>query len=173
MQAKPFGDQIHLRPHGDKDPMPQTTETPTEKEDLEQRFRRYLPEFKTPAVQEMLEVVARNPIRIIKAPVTGLIMVNVRDCFDTAFHLGEALVTRTEVEYRGVHGHATVMGQEPEKALLAAGVAAVLGADGAATLEELWPLVLKYGQEIDATREKQAKLAAATRVAFENMAKEG
>jgi phosphonate C-P lyase system protein PhnG len=142
------------------------------KETLETRFRRYLPDLKPAAVREMLEVVVRNPLRVVKEPSTGLIMIDVNDCFDTPFHLGEVLVTHAEVEYKGMRGHATVMGHEPEKAVLAASVSAIMQIEDESILDDLWSLIIHYAKEIDADREKEATLAAATRVAFENMAKE-
>jgi phosphonate C-P lyase system protein PhnG len=99
-------------------------------------------------------------------------MMNALDCFDNHFHLGEVLVTTAEVEYRGVFGHANVIGREPEKAILAAAVTAILQGANESALKDFWPLVHKHGQTIDKKREQEAKLAAATRVTFENMAKE-
>ena len=42
--------------------------------------------------------------------------------FGTDFYLGEILVVEAEVEYKGLKGYAMVMGDESERALLAASV---------------------------------------------------
>jgi phosphonate C-P lyase system protein PhnG len=161
-----------IRPYMDRYPMRKVSVLEVNSKQLENTFRRYLPDFNQTAVREMLEIVGRHSIQIVHEPESGLIMMNVIDCFDTPFHLGEVLVTTAEVEYKGIVGHATIMGQEPKKAVLAAAVNAILQKDNESTLRDLWPLVAKHGQTIDKKREQESKLVASTRVAFENMAKE-
>ena len=110
--------------------------------------------------------------RVQQPPQTGLVMVTVRDPFDTPFHLGEVLASEAEVSLDGCTGYGAVCGDEPEQALLLAAVAAaehsgraeVLGAIGAL----LGSLEAKRGDQ----KTLSSKLAAATAVRFESMKKE-
>jgi len=110
--------------------------------------------------------------RVQQPPRTGLVMLTVRDPFDTPFHLGEVFVSEAEVCLDGHTGCGAVCGDEPEQALLAAAVAAaelsgrtdILGAVGT----DLGPLEAKRADQ----KAHSSKLAAATAVRFESMKKE-
>ncbi|PJA50532.1 MAG: hypothetical protein CO171_01250, partial [Syntrophobacterales bacterium CG_4_9_14_3_um_filter_49_8] len=80
-------------------------------------------------VKLLLNMAAEEGIAIVKPPRTGLLMMTVQDSFDADFYLGEILVTEAEVESRGKTGYAMVMGDEPERALLAASIEAIMRGD--------------------------------------------
>lgn len=140
--------------------------------DLEDLFRIYLHEIEQADIDRMLEITSQFSVDIVKPPTTGLLMINVLDCFDTPFHLGEVLVTTAEIMYGTQRGVATVMGRCPERAALAASVTAIIQKDGPLALEELQEILFESVAKIDQKRDKESRLAASTRVAFENMAKE-
>jgi phosphonate C-P lyase system protein PhnG len=144
----------------------------SELETREAAFRGVLVELAEPAVREMLAALDGYGVSVIQEPQTGLIMMTALDCFDTPFHLGEILVTTAEAETKATRGHATVMGNAPEKAVLAATVNALVRAEAASALEPLWPLVARHRRAVDARRREEDRLVAATRVSFENMAEE-
>jgi phosphonate C-P lyase system protein PhnG len=107
-----------------------------------------------------------------RAPHTGLVMVTVRDPFDTPFHLGEVLVSEAEVVFKGHAGCGTVCGDEPERALLLAAVEAIERSGRVALFgglgEFIGSLEGKHAEEMA----RSSQLAAATEVRFESMKKE-
>ncbi len=110
--------------------------------------------------------------RVQRAPQAGLVMLTVRDPFDTPFHLGEVLVSEAEVVFNGHSGCGVICGDEPERALLLAAVEAAERSGRAAVLGEIGEFIggleKKHAQE----RARFSKLAAATAVRFESMKKE-
>jgi alpha-D-ribose 1-methylphosphonate 5-triphosphate synthase subunit PhnG len=112
------------------------------------------------------------PFCVRQAPRAGLVMVTVRDPFDTAFHLGEVLVSEAEVELDGHTGYGAVCGDEPDHALLLAAVAAV-ELSGRTEVPGAIAALLDQLESASATRKAHfSKLAAATEVRFESMKKE-
>ena len=114
---------------------------------IEHTLRTLLPVLEKNEVEQLLARLSDFPVEVIKAPETGLIMAHARDCFDVDFYLGELLVTTAEVECFGVRGHATIMGDEPLKAVLAATVNAIMRSPQANVLAELNPLFEAYMQK--------------------------
>jgi phosphonate C-P lyase system protein PhnG len=113
-----------------------------------------------------------GPFSVRQAPRAGLVMVTVRDPFDTPFHLGEALVSEAEVEFDGHTGYGAVCGDEPEQALLLAAVAAVERSGRTAVLNAIAaPLDQLEAKSAD-RKALSSRLAAATEVRFESMKKE-
>jgi phosphonate C-P lyase system protein PhnG len=107
-----------------------------------------------------------------RAPQPGLVMCTVLDPFDTAFHLGEILVTRADVALDARHrGCAVVQGDAPEAALLLAAVEAA-ERGGAALLDGLAEWAGELRERRDAERARESRCAAATRVRFESMRRE-
>jgi len=140
--------------------------------DHETLFRRLLSAFSAEAVREMLEVIASAPLEVVRTPASGMLMMTMQDCFATPFHLGEVLVTTAEVACNETRGHATVLGQEPDKAVLAASVNALIHDGDEAVLQKVWDLVDTHRQDLEESDARVARFAAATRVSFENMAEE-
>lgn len=122
-------------------------------------------------VTSLLGMLSEQDISIIKPPKSGLLMMTVQDSFDTHFHLGEILVTEAEVECEGKTGYAMVMGDEPEKALLAASVDAVLQGNNKDLKKQMREFISEQMEKVNSIREKEAKLIAKTKVSFETMSR--
>lgn len=130
-----------------------------------------LMELDEDSVKLLLDMAAEEDIIIIKPPQPGLLMMTVQDSFDTDFYLGEILVTVAEVECEGITGYAMVIGDEPERALLAASVEAVLRGDNEDFKKRLRKFVSEQTWKINSAKEKETALIAKTKVFFENMSK--
>jgi phosphonate C-P lyase system protein PhnG len=142
------------------------------KTSIEETLRTLLPVLEREEVEELMAIVSEIPAEVIKAPETGLIMVQASDCFDVDFYLGEILVTTAEVECFDKQGHATVMGDEPMKAVLAATVRAIVQSNKKKSLESLTPILDEYMKKFALIRKQEGLLTAFTRVNFESMAEE-
>jgi len=149
-----------------------TRDAETDIQQRERAFREHLPRFDEEAVQGMRAAIASHPRAVIREPETGLVMLAARDCFATDFHLGEVLVTTAEVEHEGTRGHATVIDNAPSKAVLAAAVQALIRCPTRPDLDRFWALVDAQTARAQEVARPEERLIAATRVAFENMARE-
>lgn len=127
------------------------------------------------SVKELMQLLSSEEINITKSPETGLLMMAAKDSFDTDFYLGEILVTKAEVEYKGLKGYAMVMGDESGRALLAASVDAILQADTRDAMGDLKQKVMDFitvqARKTAEADEMERRLIAKTRVSFETMAK--
>ena len=132
-----------------------------------------LMELDEDSVKLLLDMAAEEDIIIIiiKPPQPGLLMMTVQDSFDTDFYLGEILVTVAEVECEGITGYAMVMGDEPERALLAASVEAIMQGANEDLKKQIREFVSRQMGKINSIREKESALIAKTKVSFETMAK--
>ena len=135
-------------------------------------IREVLPEMSAEEIKVLSAALPIDRVRVIRAPHTGLIMAKVRDGFDTEFFLGEVLATRAEVEYEGQRGQATLMGDLPTAALLAAVLEAICLKGDVHYLESALSICRPAMQRFDAHQEQQSRLVAATRVNFQSMAAE-
>lgn len=140
--------------------------------DIEHTLRTLLPVLERKEIEELMKAVSEIPVEVIKSPETGLIMMQANDCFDVDFYLGEILVTTAEVECFSTRGHATIMGDEPLKAILAATVSAIVQSNKKKCLESLTPLLNNYTKRFARIRAQENLLTASTRVNFESMAEE-
>lgn len=122
-------------------------------------------------VKRLLDMAAKQDISIIKPPHSGLLMMTVQDSFDADFYLGEILVTEAEVECRGKTVYAMVMGDEPERSLLAASIEAIMQGDNEDLKKQIRGFVSEQMEKIDSIREKESALIAKTKVSFESMSK--
>lgn len=111
-------------------------------------------------------------LAVQKPPETGLVMMAVRDPFDTPFYLGEVLITSARVACADVMGHGTVMGNAPRKALLLAAVEALERCRQGDALGVVARLVAQLAPREAQRKENIARMAAATAVHFESMRKE-
>jgi phosphonate C-P lyase system protein PhnG len=135
--------------------------------------RATLPELDPQEVRRLLDRFANEPLEVVGEPSTGLVMMTLKDAFGESFHAGEVLAARAEVVFLGVRAHATVMGEEPEKAVFAAALDALVRADPEhPLLEELREAFGRTARRVLEARADEARLAAATRVRFESMAPE-
>ncbi|OQW99914.1 MAG: phosphonate C-P lyase system protein PhnG [Desulfobacteraceae bacterium A6] len=122
-------------------------------------------------VEQLPALFAGEELTVSRLPRSGLLMMTVQDSFDADFYLGEILVTEAEVECRGKTGYAMVMGDEPERAVLAASVDAVLQGDNEDLKKQIREFVSEQMEKISSIREKESALAAKTKVSFESMSK--
>jgi alpha-D-ribose 1-methylphosphonate 5-triphosphate synthase subunit PhnG len=127
------------------------------------------------SIEKLIVLLPQEEINTLKKPETGLLMMAAKDSFSTDFYLGEMLVTEAEVEYKGLKGYAMVMGDEPERALLAASVDAILQADTRDAMEDLKQKVMDFitaqAKKTAEADEMEKRLIAKTRVNFETMVK--
>jgi alpha-D-ribose 1-methylphosphonate 5-triphosphate synthase subunit PhnG len=110
--------------------------------------------------------------RVQRAPQAILVMVTVRDPFDTPFHLGEVLACEAEVAFGGHTGYGALCGDEPEKALLLATVEAVERSGRLSLLDGVGKWIARLEEKSAERLAAVSKLAAATAVRFESMKKE-
>jgi alpha-D-ribose 1-methylphosphonate 5-triphosphate synthase subunit PhnG len=110
--------------------------------------------------------------RVQRPPRAGLVMLTLRDPFDTLFHLGEVLVSEAEVVFDGHSGCGAICGDEPERALLLAAVEAAERSGCAVVLGDIGEFIGRLEEKSTEERARSSKLAAATAVRFESMKKE-
>ena len=121
-------------------------------------------------VTELLELLAAEEMTITRPPRSGLIMMTVKDSFETDFHLGEVLVTEAAVTVRSSEGFGMVAGEEPRKALARAAADALLRAGRPEPLRQAVLACLARARRRQAARlAGEAALTAATRVSFDLM----
>ena len=121
-------------------------------------------------VTELLELLATEEMTITRPPRFGLIMMTVKDSFESDFHLGEVLVTEAAVCVAGCEGFGMVTGEEPRKALARAAVDALLRAGRPELLRDAVLARLRHAHQRRADRlANEAALTASTRVSFDLM----
>lgn len=134
-------------------------------------------------------VLARAPIDLLRAsfedcprcadarrlvgPEIGLIQLRAKaPVTETAFHLGEATMTRCVVELAGRHGYGVILGSDPERAELVAVFDALL--QDPQMHGELTPKLLQPAESaISESRQRRAAAAQATAAHFFTAARGG
>ena len=112
-------------------------------------------------------IVGRLPVKVLKPPAPGMVMVQQHDPLENIFFLlGEAFVTECEVEVDGLLGYGCVLGSGEERALCGALVDAVVGS-GHAMAGEIIPLLEAEEGRIRQRRDAESSAVASTRVNFE------
>jgi len=141
--------------------------------ELNAHFRALLPGMSAAQIEALLETVAALTLDDLCEPQTGLIMLTAKDAFQASFHLGEILVSVAEVSFDGIRGHATVMGDDTRRAMLAALIHAVSRHPDAGSLLSAFRTCLeRIAEDLQAARAQERALLAATRVHFDSMAPE-
>lgn len=121
-------------------------------------------------VEQVLALLAGMELIVSSPPKTGLVMLTVKDSFETDFHLGEVLVTRAGVVFRGCEGFGMVSGEAPRRALARAAADAVLSCPEATGIQDNLRACLQKEELIQKKRlAESAALIAATRVNFDLM----
>lgn len=111
-------------------------------------------------------IAARHQIKVLQAPETCLVMLQARDSVEeSAFYLGEVLITEAVVEIKGVRGYGLVMEDEPAKALCLAVINAALAA-GLPDEAEIREIFDEQKRRAILARKRKDGLVAATRVRF-------
>lgn len=124
------------------------------------------------AIRRMLERISALNFQILKEPETGLVMQTVSDCFNTDFHLGEILVTVAEVTLEDRRGWGMVMGDNGDRATLAACLDVILSSDDIAMRGEVELELSEWLEQAAEVADQEARLYGITRVNFESMAEE-
>lgn len=124
------------------------------------------------AVRSLLERLTACNVQVLRKPETGLVMMNVTDCFTTDFHLGEVLVTTAEVTYAGRRGWGMIMGDEADRALLLAVLDALPIEREDSLVQEVRNELHRWYEQAITDNENEQRLAAVTRVNFETMTPE-
>jgi phosphonate C-P lyase system protein PhnG len=121
----------------------------------------------------LLDIMAELDLAVTKAPSSGLLMVNIRESDGTVFHLGEVLVTQTEVTRNGHTGFGCSQGDRPNAALSLACL------DALCHFEIPHFLMMRINNEINyidrwvsIQRNTKSQMTAITQVNFNSMAKE-
>lgn len=123
-------------------------------------------------VREMLKSFSAVEIQIVKEPETGLVMQSVSDCFQTDFHLGEILVTVAEVVIEGKRGWGMVMGDNGDRALLAACIEVILNGSESSLKDEVHGELLKWLTKSSDLVTEESRIYSTTQVNFESMAED-
>ncbi|MFH1080868.1 MAG: phosphonate C-P lyase system protein PhnG [Pseudomonadota bacterium] len=119
--------------------------------------------------RKILQLLAEASVAIRREPATGLVMMTVADGVGTDFHLGEVLVTEAEVEYEGKIGYGMVVGNNPEKAVVRAGVSAMMESADSPYKARLYKYLVREARKISAKERITEALSASTKVNFESM----
>ena len=119
--------------------------------------------------RKILQILAKASVSIRREPTTGLVMMTVTDGAGMDFHLGEVLVTEAEVEYEGKVGYAMVVGNNPVKALVRAGVSAIMESADSPYKVRLYKYLVQQAKKISTTENIAEALSASTKVNFESM----
>ncbi len=103
---------------------------------------------------------------------TGMIMMSALDCFDTPFHVGEALAREVKISLSGTAGWGIALGDVYENAFLSASI-------DAAERSGNQNLIAVIDQWVDVNRrhwktrkEDEKRMSATTKVHFGSMAEE-
>ncbi|MFH0996476.1 MAG: phosphonate C-P lyase system protein PhnG [Pseudomonadota bacterium] len=121
-------------------------------------------------VENVLALFADVELTVSRPPRSGLVMLTVKDCFETDFHLGEVLVTEARVLFRGCEGFGMVSGEAPRRALARAAADAVLRCPEPIEIQNELRAHLEQEESMQKTRlAESAALIAATKVIFDLM----
>lgn len=134
-------------------------------------FRSIIIDMDDKRVKYLKRIFNKKPVKVIREPATGLVMMAVRDTFNVDFYLGEVLVTEAEVEYEGIRGYGMVIGEKPEKAFILAIIDAVFQGKNE-ILKKRLVRFLAVEKDINEKKLKlQESLIEKTRVDFQLMPK--
>lgn len=139
----------------------------------EQDFRKYLSQLTRTEISGLLSCFEELEYSELSEPTTGLVMMTTLDAFNSPFHLGEILVTQTELVVDDIRAQATVMGDHGEAALVAATLNALSRHPRGEELSEKFTSCWSgISQKVAARVEEEMVVSASTKVAFESMAEE-
>ncbi len=121
-------------------------------------------------VESVLDLFANVDLTVSRPPCSGLVMLTVKDSFETDFHLGEVLVTEARVVFRGCEGFGMVSGEAPRRALARAAADAVLRCPEKTAVQQSLEACLKEEELLRKQRlAENAALVASTKVNFDLM----
>ncbi|MFZ5453589.1 MAG: phosphonate C-P lyase system protein PhnG [Thermodesulfobacteriota bacterium] len=117
------------------------------------------------------KLLAKEEIEVLQAPKTGLLMMVAQDPFAQDFCLGEILITEAETEYQGHRGYAMILGEDPDRAVMAAAVAAVFQSNNDVLQQKIDQFLAPLASALRQEAEWERRLLAKTLVSFESMVK--
>ena len=117
------------------------------------------------------KLLAEEEIEVLQAPKTGLLMMVAQDPFATDFCLGEILITEAESAYQGHRGYAMILGEEPDKAVLTAAVAAIFQSSNEVLKKRIDQFMAPLASTLSQEAEWERRLLTKTLVNFESMVK--
>ncbi|MBI5592691.1 MAG: phosphonate C-P lyase system protein PhnG [Deltaproteobacteria bacterium] len=121
-------------------------------------------------VENVLALFADVELTVSRPPGSGLVMLTVKDSFETDFHLGEVLVTEARVIFRGCEGFGMVSGEAPRRALARAAADAVFRCPEPTEVHDNLMACLEQEELMRKNRlAADAALVAATKVNFDLM----
>lgn len=121
-------------------------------------------------VENVLALFADVEVTVSRPPRSGLMMLTVKDCFETDFHLGEVLVTEARVLFRGCEGFGMVSGEAPRRALARAAADAVFRCPEQTEIRRNLEACLEAEDGVKKSRlAESAALVATTKVNFDLM----
>lgn len=119
------------------------------------------------------DAVMRAGAEFVRRPETGLLMMELKDTFDTGFYLGEVLITEAMAAINGQQGYAMVLGDSPVKAGAFAAVEALEKSAGKypGVIEEIEKELEKLEDTAGRSAGTENAFISSTRVNFESMRK--
>ena len=123
--------------------------------------------------QNLAGIVKKAGAVFIRPPETGLLMMELKDTFDTGFYLGEVLVTEALAELNGRQGYAMAIGDCPAVTGVLACVEAVEknGSEYKSVIDEITKELEALEDAAEKTIKKENAFISSTRVNFESMRK--
>jgi alpha-D-ribose 1-methylphosphonate 5-triphosphate synthase subunit PhnG len=140
---------------------------------LNERMREIAAALDDGAFLALHDAVMKTGAEFVKGPETGLLMMELKDTFDTGFYLGEILITEATAELDGRQGYAMVIGDSPVKAGLFAVVEAIEKDPDkyAAVIDETEQELEKLENAAGGSVRTENAFISSTRVNFESMRK--
>ncbi len=136
---------------------------------METSFNTVVSEMDDKSLSRLQRIMPLENISVTKKPETGLVMMTVRDCFDTDFCLGEVLVTVAETQIDSTKGYAMVLGDNPRKAVISASLDAIFNGNDDKLKAKLMRRLCAF-EKLHKSRQKiEELLPSSTRVQFASM----
>jgi alpha-D-ribose 1-methylphosphonate 5-triphosphate synthase subunit PhnG len=125
------------------------------------------------AFLDMHKMVLSTGAQFIRPAETGLLMMQLKDTFDTDFYLGEVLITEAMADIDGKRGYAMTVGDCPVKTEVLAGIEAIEknSSEYAETIAEIEKKIEFLESKAGETIKKESAFISSTRVNFEIMKK--
>jgi phosphonate C-P lyase system protein PhnG len=143
------------------------------KTNFKKTLQEILPDTDEKMLSGLMDALMELQVEVVRPPEAGLMMMTVRDSFDVPFHLGEVLVTRSEVRIGQATGYGCCTGDRPNSSLALASLEALQKiAGGESSIRPVIDRLSALAEQIARHRETAARLRTLTRVEFQSMAEE-
>lgn len=118
-------------------------------------------------INRLMQMIPNDEIEIIKEPEAKLIMMTVKDSFNTPFFLGEIIVTEITVKYQNNEQYSIIIGIEPEKAYVLASILTILDSENSELKRKISKYLSSKQEKINLIKNKEEAFIANTKVKFE------